>query len=154
MLQVGDLAPDFQGVDCAGRQVSLASLRGRRAVIFFFPRAFSPACTIEARHFRDSHQQIRDLGAELVGISVDDVQTQCEFARQESIDFALLADPDRAISGAYGVVWPMLKVDRRITYILDEQGRVECVIKHEVRVYKHLDDVLAHLQRPRTESKA
>ncbi len=149
MVQVGERAPAFEGVDCQGRPVSLDTLRGRRAVLFFFPRAFTPGCVIETRHFRDHHEQIRALGAELVGVSVDDAQTQCDFAAQEQLNFALLADPARKISEAYGVVWPVLKVDRRVTFILDEEGKVESVIKHEVRVYKHLEDVLEHLRRPR-----
>ena len=75
--------------------------------------AHAIGCTEETRHFRDNHEELRALGAELVGVSVDPVKTQCAF-------------------------------DRRVTYILDPHGLIETVIRHEVRVYKHLDDVLRH----------
>ncbi|WP_309896195.1 peroxiredoxin [Archangium sp.] len=145
MLDVGDSAPDFTGTDCRGRPFSLSAMRGQRLVLFFFPKAFTIACTEETRHFRDNHERIRALGAELVGVSVDTVKTQCAFAEKEAIHFPLLGDEERTISKAYDVLWPLLNVDRRVTYIIDPQGRIETVIRHEVRVYKHLDDVLRYL---------
>lgn len=146
MIQVGEPAPDFAATDCQGRSVSLASLRGRRVVLFFFPKAFTIGCTLETRAFRDNHARIRELGAELVGVSVDSVRTQCAFAAQEDIHFALIGDEERRISHAYDVLWPVLNVDRRVTFILDPAGKVESIIRHEVRVYRHLDDVLRYLQ--------
>ena len=146
MIQVGDPAPDFSATDCQGRPVSLASLRGRRVVLFFFPKAFTPGCTIETRAFRDNHGQIQALGAELVGVSVDTVRTQCAFAAKEDIHFALIGDEDRRISTRYDVLWPLLNVDRRVTFIISPTGTVEAIIRHELRVYRHLDDVLRYLQ--------
>jgi len=145
MLDVGDSAPDFAGTDCQGRAFSLSAMRGKRLVLFFFPKAFTLGCTEETRHFRDNHERLRALGAELVGVSVDTVRTQCAFAEKEDIHFPLLGDEQRTISKAYDVLWPVLNVDRRVTYIIDPQGRIETVIRHEVRVYKHLDDVLRYL---------
>ena len=146
MLDVGDLAPDFTGTDCQGHPFSLSALRGRRVVLFFFPRAFTIGCVVENRAFRDNHERIRELGAELVGVSVDTVKTQCDFAAQENIRFTLLGDEERTISRQYGVLWPVLNIDRRVTYIIDPRGIIESVIRHEVRVYRHLDDVLRYLQ--------
>jgi peroxiredoxin Q/BCP len=146
MIQVGDPAPDFEATDCQGRPVSLSALRGRRVVLFFFPKAFTIGCTIEIRAFRDNHARLQALGVELVGVSVDSVRTQCDFAAQEAIHFSLLGDEQRQISRAYDVLWPVLNVDRRVTFLIDPQGRVEAIIRHEVRVYRHLDDVLRHLQ--------
>jgi thioredoxin-dependent peroxiredoxin len=146
MLDVGHAAPDFSGTDCQGRDFSLSAMRGRRVVLFFFPKAFTIGCTEETRHFRDNHEHIRELGAELVGVSVDTVKTQCAFAEQENIHFPLLGDEARTISKAYDVLWPVLNVDRRVTYIIDPSGHIETVIRHEVRVYRHLDDVLRYLR--------
>jgi peroxiredoxin Q/BCP len=146
MLKVGDAAPDFTGTDCQGRTVSLSALRGQRVVLFFFPKAFTLGCTLETRHFRDNHERLQSFGVELVGVSVDSVRTQCAFAAQEDIHFSLLGDESRAISQAYGVLWPLLNVDRRVTFIIDPRGHVESVIRHEVRVYRHLDDVLSYLK--------
>jgi thioredoxin-dependent peroxiredoxin len=146
MLKVGDQAPEFTSVDCQGKPVRLSDFRGRRTVLFFFPKAFTLGCTIENRAFRDNHALIRSLGAELVGVSVDRVQRQCEFAEKENLRFTLIGDESKEIGRAYGVLWPVLDVDRRVTFILDPEGRVEKVIQHEIRVYRHLDDVLAWLR--------
>jgi peroxiredoxin Q/BCP len=146
MLDVGHAAPDFTGTDCQGRAFTLSAMRGRRVVLFFFPKAFTIGCTEETRHFRDNHEHLRELGAELVGVSVDTVKTQCAFAEQEDIHFPLLGDEQRTISKAYDVLWPVLNVDRRVTYIIDPSGTIETVIRHEVRVYRHLDDVLRYLR--------
>lgn len=146
MLKVGDQAPEFSGTDCQGRQVSLSALRGRKVVLFFFPKVFTPGCTLENEYFRDHYGEISQLGAELVGVSVDPAARSCEFAAELKVQFSLLSDANREISRAYDVLWPVLKVDRRMTFILDLEGRVEKIIKHEVRVYRHLDDVLDHLR--------
>ncbi|MCP3097569.1 peroxiredoxin [Myxococcus sp. K15C18031901] len=146
MPAIGDLAPDFFAADCHGAPVRLSALRGRRVILFFYPKAFTLGCTIENRAFRDNHERIRELGAELVGVSVDTQRTQCEFAEKEGIHFSLLGDPDRTISRAYDVLWPVVRVDRRVTFIIDPEGRIEDIIRHEMRVYRHLDDVLRFLE--------
>ncbi|MCA2978761.1 MAG: peroxiredoxin [Myxococcaceae bacterium] len=148
MLQAGDLAPDFDAADCRGERVVLSSFRGqRRVVLFFFPKAFSPACTLEVRHFRDHYERIRALGAELIGVSVDKAERQCRFALDEGLQFRLVGDESRVISERYGVLWPVLRVDRRATFIVGLTGLVEDVFHHEVQVHRHLDDVLARLEQ-------
>jgi peroxiredoxin Q/BCP len=147
MLKVGDVAPDFEGVDCGGQPVRLRDFRGRKVVLFYFPKAFTMGCTREVRHFRDHQTRIRELGAELVGVSVDSFETQCAFAKAERVEFPMLGDPDRRLSNLYGVLWPLVRLDRRVTFVIDGQGVVEEVIEHEVRVSRHLDDVLATLER-------
>jgi peroxiredoxin Q/BCP len=157
MIQLGDPAPDFTATDCQGRAISLSALRGRRVVLFFFPKAFTIGCTLETRAFRDNHVRIQELGAELVGVSVDSARTQCAFAEQERILFTLLSDAERRISISYDVLWPVLQVDRRVTFIIDPAGKVESIIRHEIRVYRHLDDVLRYLEAhplPSMASKA
>lgn len=153
MVNVGDIAPDFEATDCRGQRVRLSDFRGKkRVVLFFFPRAFTPACTLEVRNFRDNHERIAALDAELIGISVDKSEKNCRFAQSEGLQFTLIGDESRVISEQYGVVWPVLKIDRRATFVIDERGVVVDVIRHEIQVYKHLEDVLARLgtlpQRP------
>jgi peroxiredoxin Q/BCP len=149
MLKAGDPAPDFEATDCLGRSVKLSELKGKRVVLFFFPKAFTPACTIEVRNFRDHQAQIESMNATLIGVSLDKPERQCEFARAEKIDFALIGDASRNISDAYGVVWPVMKRDRRATFVIGADGNVEDVFHHEVQVYRHLDDVLERLGGPR-----
>lgn len=149
MLNVGDIAPDFDTVDCRGARVHLASFRGqRRVVIFFFPKAFSPACTLEVRHFRDNYERITQLNAELIGVSVDRADRQCRFALEEQLQFRLVADEARVLSERYGVVWPVLRVDRRATFVVGLDGRIEDVFHHEVQVFRHLEDVITRLSAP------
>ncbi len=145
MLQAGDVAPDFNATDCQGRAVRLSELLGKKVVLFFFPKAFTPACTIEIRNFRDHQAAIEAQNATLIGVSLDKPERQCQFAKAENIDFALIGDASRSISESYGVVWPILRRDRRATFVIDEHGLIEQVINHEVQVYRHLDDVLARL---------
>lgn len=146
MLSVGDIAPDFDTVDCRGERVHLASYRGqRKVVLFFFPKAFTPACTLEVRNFRDNYSRITSLNAELIGVSVDKADRQCRFALEEQLQFRLISDESRTLSERYGVVWPVLRIDRRATFVIGLDGRVEDVFHHEVQVYRHLEDVLDRL---------
>lgn len=145
MLTKGDVAPDFEATDCRGQRVRLSDFRGKRVVLFFFPKAFTPACTLEVRHFRDHHAHIQALNAELIGVSVDKAEKNCRFAEAEGLRFTLIGDESRVISEQYGVVWPVLKIDRRATFLIDEAGVVVDVFHHEIQVYKHLDDVLERL---------
>jgi peroxiredoxin Q/BCP len=154
MLRPGDPAPDFEATDCGGRALKLSDFRGKRVVLFFFPKAFTPACTLEVRNFRDNHQKIVALNAELIGISVDKAEKNCRFARSESLDFTLIGDESRSISEQYGVLWPVLRIDRRATFLIDEHGVVADVFHHEIQVYRHLDDVLSKLQASQPDPTA
>jgi len=146
LLKVGQQAPDFDAVDCRGHQVTLTEYKGKKKVVlFFFPRAFTPACTLEVRNFRDNHARISDAGAELIGVSVDRAEKNCKFAEAEGLQFRLIGDESRVISELYGVVWPVLRIDRRATFVIDEQGVIVEVIHHEVQVYRHLEDVLERI---------
>ena len=154
MRKVGEEAPAFEAFDCRGRLVRLADLRGKRVVLFFFPKAFTIGCTEEVDHFRDNQARIESENAVIIGVSVDKPERQCEFAAQEKLDFALIGDSARTLSEAYGVLWPVLRIDRRVTFIIGPTGIIESVIRHEVRVSRHLDDVLAHLRGQALPSSA
>lgn len=146
MLRVGDLAPDFTATTSHGKQLTLSALRGRRVVLFFFPKAFTTGCTIETRRFRDHYAEIAALGAEVIGVSVDKEQTQCDFASQEGVPYPMIGDESRAINRSYDVLWPLLGVSQRVTYIIGPDGKIERVLHHELLVNKHLDEVKRHLQ--------
>ncbi len=151
LLKVGDPAPDFHAPAHDGRDVSLAGLRGHKVVLYFYPKAFTPLCTRETIRFRDNYEELRALGAEVIGISVDDAETQCRFAEQTQVRFPIVADPSKEISRSFGVLRSLLPWDRRITYVVDEEGRVAAVFEHEFQVSRHLDDVLWFLHRGATE---
>lgn len=147
MLAVGAVAPEFEAPSSDGRALRLSDYRGKALVLYFFPKAFTPLCALETRRFRDNHADIRALGAEVLGVSSDALDVQCEFGRRQALEFPLLADPERRISRAYGVLWPMFGRARRVTFVIDEGGRIELICWHEFQVSKHLDEVLLHLQR-------
>jgi peroxiredoxin len=147
MLNLGDVAPDFSAEASDGRRLSLSELRGSVVVLYFFPRAFTPICTRETARFRDHHADFSALGARIVGVSPDPLETQCEFGSRQGVQFPLLADPERRIAASYGVLWPLLPRVRRVTFVISEAGRVELVASNELQVSKHVDAVLEHLRR-------
>jgi peroxiredoxin Q/BCP len=147
MLKVGDVAPDFDAETSLGTHMSSRALRGRMLVLYFFPKAFTPNCTAEAKLFRDNYPELRALGAEVIGVSIDDLKTQCRFADEHQVSFPLVGDPDRHISRSFGVLWPLISLDKRVTFVVDEQGMIQAVFRHELQVSKHLDDVLHFLQK-------
>lgn len=146
MLRAGEAAPDFTAMTTTGQEIRLNALRGRRVVLFFFPKAFTSGCTIETRQFRDHYADIAAMGAEVIGVSVDRAQVQCDFANKEGVSFPMIGDESRAISRAYDVLWPILNVTQRVTYIIGPDGRIEAVLHHELLVHKHLAEVRNHLQ--------
>jgi peroxiredoxin Q/BCP len=146
MTDVGDRAPEFSVRATDGKHISLSSFRGRYLVLYFYPKAFTPGCTKEARRFRDNHVEIRELGAEVVGVSIDEPSVQCEFAERQQLAFPLIADNDRAVSTAYGVVRRFLPITKRVTFVIDPEGKVAARFEHELQVNKHLDNVLRFLR--------
>lgn len=147
MLRVGDLAPNFTATTSQGQAITLSDLRGRRVVLFFFPKAFTTGCTIETRRFRDHYAEIAALGAEVIGVSVDREQVQCDFASREGVPYPMIGDDSRTINRSYDVLWPILNVSQRVTYVIGPDGRIELVLHHEILVNKHLDEVKRHLAK-------
>ena len=147
MLKIGDHAPDFTAQATNGSTVSLGALRGHPVVVYFFPKAFTMGCTVETKRFSDNYEQIKKLGAEIIGISADKFHEQCRFAVDNKAPFPLVGDEDKRICEAFGVLWPLIKIPQRITFVLDEEGVVRAVFHHEVQISRHLDDVREFLER-------
>jgi peroxiredoxin Q/BCP len=146
MLKVGQRAPEFTAESSTGTTVSLADFRGRKLVLYFYPRSFTPGCTTELKRFRDNHQELRAFGADVVGVSIDSLETQCNFANTHEAKFPILADRDQRITRAYDVRWPLVPLAKRVTYIIDGEGVVRAVFHHEFQVHRHLDDVVKFLR--------
>lgn len=147
MITVGKKAPAFSVKTTNGEQVTNETYRGKILVLYFFPKAFTTGCTIESKQFRDAAPELRDSGAEVVGVSVDSLERQCEFAKSIQADFAMIGDDDRAVSKAFDVLWPLIGKAQRVTYVIDGEGIVRGVFHHEVRVGKHLEDVRALIKQ-------
>jgi len=153
MLSIGDRAPDFAARTTDGQMLSLLQLRGRPVVIYFFPRAFTPGCTAETRRFRDNYDDLQRLGVEVIGISTDDHEKQCRFAQAEKVKFPLIGDKKAEIQALFDVKRPILSSNRRVTYIIDEEGVVAAVFHHEFQVLRHMDDVRLFFEK-RSRSKS
>lgn len=146
-LNIGDVAPPIVSTTHDGKSFRLDALLGQLVVIYFYPAAFTPVCTIETRKFRDRYDEIAKLGGTIVGISSDAQDTQCEFAQKENVQFPMVADRDRSIAGAYGVKWPILPRVQRVTFVLDRQGRVAARIHHELSAEKHVAGAVEVLKK-------
>ena len=142
MLKVGDRAPAIDAMTSSGTRFVLAAQSGLCTVVYFFPKAFTPGCTVETKAFRDNHVELEIAGAMVVGISTDDLATQCNFARSIKTPFPMIGDKDSAISRAYDVLWPLIGVAKRVTYVINDQRMIEAVFRHEIDVKSHRDDVL------------
>ena len=128
MLTVGEIAPDFSGVTTEGAAFTLSSLRGRPVVLYFYPKANSPGCTMEARGFTEHYAELTGVGAEVVGVSVDTVEAQRHFREKCAIPFPLIADRDKSIAQRFGVLG-LFGIAKRVTFLLDPEGRVVEVIE-------------------------
>ncbi|MGC8667341.1 MAG: thioredoxin-dependent thiol peroxidase [Chthonomonadales bacterium] len=144
----GSLAPDFTLVAHNGKPVVLSSYRGNRIVVlYFYPKAETPGCTVEAKDFRDLYGQFQSAGAEVLGVSPDDVKKQARFAQKHEIPFLLLCDVDHAVADAYGVWKQKSFMGRtymgveRTTFVIDRDGIVRRVFA-KVSVSGHAAKVL------------
>jgi peroxiredoxin Q/BCP len=148
---VGDLAPEFELPDQTGQLHSLEDYRGQWVVLYFYPKDETPGCTTEACAFRDNIFAFRDLNAQILGVSLDDVDSHREFAENHSLPFPLLADTDGRASDSYGVKTRMLgmTVAKRQTFIIGPGGNIA---KHydNVDPDEHSEEVIADLKRLNT----
>jgi peroxiredoxin Q/BCP len=130
VIEEGKPAPDFELQSDSGEPVKLSELRGRPVVLYFYPKDDTPGCTTEAREFRDAYDVFRERGAEVLGVSPDDIASHQKFKSKHELPFTLLADPDHAVAEKYGV-WGERKFAgktymgiNRSTFIIDEEGKV------------------------------
>ena len=134
MIEIGMKAPDFTLPDKDGSPVTLSSLRGRKVVIYFYPKDNTPGCTRQACAFAQSYGEFEKRGITVIGISKDSVASHQRFAEKYSLPFLLLADPDRAAIEAYGV-WQEKKMAGKVgmgvvrtTFLVDEEGTVTAIM--------------------------
>lgn len=150
MLDVGQAAPDFTLSDQDGNPVSLSALKGRKVVLYFYPKDNTPGCTKEACSFRDQFSALSDQGVVVLGVSPDSVASHRKFADKHTLPFTLLADPEHQVAEAFGAWGEKTLYGRkflgliRSTFLIDEAG----VIRHVWKKPKtdiHADEVLAKL---------
>ncbi len=133
MLKPGDAAPDFTLIDHHGNPLSLASLRGRKVLLWFYPEAGTPGCTAEGCSLRDNYSYYEENNVAVAGVSFDSMEDNAAFAGKFGFPFPLLSDPDRKVALAYGACDDQkARCAERISYVIDEQGKI-------LRVYPQVD---------------
>lgn len=134
MLKVGIKAPDFTLLDKDGREVSLSDFRGKKVVLYFYPKDNTPGCTRQACAFAGAYSEFKEKGVEVIGISKDSVASHVKFAEKYGLPFILLSDPELKVIQAYGVWKEKTLYGKtsfgvvRTTYIIDEQGTIQAVM--------------------------
>ena len=146
-VKEGDKAPDFAVPDTKGKTVRLKDLRGKRVVLYFYPKDDTPGCTKEACSFRDSFATFKRRGIEVLGISLDNERSHQKFTQKYSLPFRLLADTDRAVSEAYGTYGEKKFMGRtymgnnRMTFLIDKEGKIKKIFS-KVKPEDHAEEVL------------
>ena len=144
-IGIGQPAPDFDLMAPPGQKIKLSDLVGDKIVVlYFYPQDDTPGCTTEAHGFRDQIQEFRDLGAEVLGVSVDTLQSHEDFAKKHSIPFPLLSDSYKLVSGNYGVLSAKGQAER-VTYLIGKDGMVKKVFD-PVNEENHAQEVLQALK--------
>jgi peroxiredoxin Q/BCP len=152
LLQPGQPAPSFSATDQDGKTVTLDEYRGKKVILYFYPKDDTPGCTREACAFRDNFPNFKKIHVEVLGVSVDGDKSHRKFADKLGLPFRLVADPGKTIVEAYGV-WGKKKFmgkeymgTNRVTYLIDEQGMIEHVWP-KVKPEGHAEELLHYLQQ-------
>ena len=149
-LKQGDAVPDFTAKDEQGNTISLSDYRGKKLIVFFYPKASTPGCTVEACNLRDNYKTLQAQGYDLLGVSADSAKRQANFKNKYAFPFPLLADEDKTVINAFGVWGPKKFMGRdydgihRMTFLIDENGLVERVIA-KVKTKEHAAQILEEI---------
>jgi len=146
MIEVGQLAPAFRGTNQDGNPISLSAYRGRPVILYFYPKAGTSGCAMEARGFAAHYNDFKAAGAEVIGVSVDSVEAQKSFAEKCKVSFPLVADRDKSIARKYGVLG-MLGIAKRVTFFLDPEGKVVDRVEG-LMPGQHVDRAVERLRPP------
>ena len=143
-VALNEPAPDFELSAADGTPFRLSALRGRKVVLFFYPRDQSPVCTVQACGFRDAYEELATAGAEVVGVSSDSPEEHRAFADRRALPFPIISDPDGAVRRRYGASSRLL-LNRtgRVTYLIDERGIVRGMFASLWRPVEHVKRALA-----------
>ncbi len=146
MLAEGTPAPDFSAVTTDGKTVKLADFRGKRVVLYFYPKDDTPGCTREACNFRDTSAQFKELDTVVLGVSVDDQASHQKFTEKYSLPFPLIVDASKEICRKYGALNEERGVASRITYLIGKDGKIAKAYA-TVKPDEHAGELLAELKK-------
>ena len=150
-LKEGDKAPFFKGINQDGKEITSEDFKGKKLVLYFYPKDNTPGCTAEACSLRDGRDTLRRMGFEVVGVSPDSEKSHQGFIAKQGLNFTLLADTDKKIAEAYGVWGEKKFMGRtfmgilRTTFVIDEQGVIEKIFD-KVRTKDHFEQIVEAYQ--------
>lgn len=148
MIKIGDQAPDFSGDIQNGGRIDSVNYRGKKVILFFYPKDNTPGCTAEACNLRDNISLLKEKGFEVVGVSADTVTKHDNFVKKYELPFPLVADVDKKIINAYNVWGPKKFMGKeyegihRKTFVIDENGKIENIFE-KVKTKAHAEQILA-----------
>ena len=147
MLNIGDKAPDFKGKTFEGKELTLSTFKGKKLVLFFYPKDNTPGCTAEACNLRDNYALFQSKGYEIVGVSTDSEKSHQKFTEKHQLPFPLIADTEKEMVRAYEV-WGLKKFMgreyigiKRTTFVIDENGMIEDIIT-KVKTKEHTIQII------------
>lgn len=148
-LQIGDKAPDVLGLNQNGEEIKLSDFRGKKLVLYFYPKDNTPGCTAQACNLRDNYDDLRKAGYEVLGVSADSQKSHQNFIEKHDLPFNLIADTEKSLSELFGTWGEKSMFGRqymgmhRTTYIIDEEGVVERIITpRQIKTKDHAAQIL------------
>jgi thioredoxin-dependent peroxiredoxin len=156
MLKVGQEAPAFDVQASDGKRIRLEDFRGKRNVVLYFypkdfyPKDFTRVCTTETCGFRDMYQELMGKDTEVIGVSLDSDESHNKFAAANRVPFPLIADKDRTLAKSYEAIGPLrglIGIVKRVTFVIDKQGKIAEILQAELNADTHLDGVRAALAK-------
>ena len=146
-LNVGDMAPDFEAKDEAGNTIKLSDYRGKKVVLYFYPKDNTPGCTAQACNLRDNYEALQKQGYVVLGVSTDSEKSHQKFIAKQELPFSLIADEDKAVHNLYGT-WGEKQMygktymgTKRTTFVIDEEGKLAEIIE-KVKTKDHTAQIM------------
>ena len=148
-LTEGQKAPAFTGINQAGKKISLADFKGKKVVLYFYPKDHTPTCTIQACNLRDGYKELEKMGAVVIGVSPDDEKSHQKFKDKKELPFTLIADTSLEIINKYGVWGPKKTFGKeymgllRTTFLINETGKIEHIF-NKPKSAQHTEEIVAY----------
>ncbi len=147
ILKEGDAAPDFTLPTQDGRELSLHDFRGaKNVVLYFYPKDFTMGCTAEAKRFSENYGMLHEMGAEVIGVSSDSVESHQGFAAECGVSFPLVSDGKGELRSLYGVKKSMGFAPGRVTFVIDKEGTVRRIFSSQLNPRRHVDEAIQTLK--------
>lgn len=146
-LKVNDQAPDFQLKSTSEENFQLSKISGEPVILFFYPKNFTSVCTQEVCEFRDSFATFRDLNIRVLGISQDTITSHQKFKAEYKLPFELLSDPKGKVAKLYKAVVPVINLNRRVTYLLNKNHKIEAVYENMFTADKHVKEMVDSVKK-------